>query len=308
MSESVPVVDSPLAHAELPTNEQALCQQFCADIAAHPANVGLKLALLAAVTRLWPHVGIDERARLRQRLVDSFAAITAPAESQVSLETLREWQSDLSICHGDTRELQPADLRGVLDFSKPAEVYRAIAERFETGAELGVMFRVVGTLAIRLRLGHRDQGCQLHHAILGTVAGEDLVKYTPPDLMADILAQLMHQVWWCRHHGGLEALPTSGSDAGISLESAVQIGDAVMARRAGRSASKQPEQLWDDAWTVMERMLNDETTGWPEALTMLIAIAWRTGHNVISPDDAGLLGMVFADPLCHGPTTSSVLA
>ena len=42
------------------------------------------------------------------------------------------------------------------------------------------------------------------------------------------------------------------------------------------------------------------------ALTQLVAIAWRTGHNLIAPDDAGLLGLVFTDPVCQGIPTSPV--
>lgn len=297
--DAVTASTSDASHAALPTNERQLCEQFCAEIVAHPAEVGLKLACLGALVRLWPHVGADERARLRGQMLDSFATMPDTSGSSLTTGTLRDWQRHLPTCHGGSGEFNAAVLKDLLEIPDPAAVYRSIADHLFQGRDLGMLYRVVGSLAIRLRLGHRDQHCRLHHAVLGAIAGEELVKHAPPALMATLLAQLTHQLWWCRHHAGLEAFPSGASDSGTGLVAAVAIGDPVQARRAARVASKRPEIFWDDAWTIMEGMLNDEATGWPEALTLLVAIAWRTGHNVISPDDAAILGLVFAEPPCH---------
>lgn len=294
----VPACGSAVAHAPLPVNERQLCEQFCAEIVANPVEVGCKLASLGALVRLWPHVGADERARLRSQLLDAFAAMQAPAGSALAPATMRDWQRDLPTCHGGSGELPAADLKDLIERPDPSSVYAAIADHLQQGRDLGMLFRVVGSLAIRLRLGHRDRQCRLHHAVLGAIAGEELVKHAPHDLLATLLAQLAHQLWWCRHHAGLEALPSGSSDSGAGLVAAVAIGDPVLARRAARAASKRPEIFWDDAWSIMEGMLNDEAAGWPEALIMLVAIAWRTGHNVISPDDAGIIGLAFAEPGC----------
>ena len=298
-SENPPASTSTVHGASLPGNEPQFCQQFCAVIIAQPAQIGFKLACLGALVRLWPHVGADERTRLRSRLLDSFAAIQAPADSQVSTDTLKEWQRNQPTCHGEILELQPADLRNILDLTNPAEVYAAISDRLLQGNDLSKLFRVVSTLAIRLRLNHRDHLGWLHHTVLGAIAGEELAKHIPAEHMATMLVQLVHELWWCRHHAGLELLTTQGTDPGFGLTSAVVSGDQILARRAARAASKQSEIFWNESWDIMEHLLNKETPGWPEALTMLVAIAWRTGNNVIAPDDAGLLGMVFAEPACR---------
>ncbi len=296
--ERVPASKSAMTHAILPTNERQLCEQFCAAIADDPSEIGYKLACLGALVRLWPHVGADERARLRGQLIDAFAAMQAPADSLLTAETLRDWQRNLPTCHGGSGDLLVAELKDLVERTDPAAVYAAIADRMQQGCDLGMLFRAVGSLAIRLRLGHRDRQCRLHHAVLGAIAGEELVKHAPPATMATILVQLTHHLWWCRHHAGLEALPSNGTDCGASLAAAVAIGDPALARRAARAASKRPEIFWDDSWTIMEGMLKEEAAGWPEALSMLVAIAWRTGHNVISPDDAGIIGLTFTEPPC----------
>lgn len=290
--------ESATAHAAVPSNESQLCAQFCAEIVANPAEIGCKLASLGALVRLWPHVGADERARLRGQLLDAFASMQAPADSALAPATLREWQRHLPTFHGDRPAFHAAVLKDLIEHTDPAEVYRAIADHLHHGCDLGMLFRVVGSLAIRLRLAHKDQHCHLHHAVLGAIAGEELVKHAPPELMATMLVQLTHQLWWCRHHAGLEALPSDASDSGTGLPAAVAIGNPVLARRAARAASKLPEVFWDQAWTIMEGMLADEAAGWPAALTMLVAIAWRTGHNVIAPDDAAIIGLTFAEPPC----------
>ena len=299
----VPPCHAPLNNTPLPINERQLCQQICPEIIARPANVGLKIASLSAFVRLWSHVSADERARLRSTLIDTLTAIEAPPASQLSAEQLREWQRSLPTMLGDVDSNKLADLRSIIDHTDPQLVYRALSERLMSGADLGMLFRVVSSLAIRVRLSRRDQQCRLHHVILGAIAGEELVKHAPPDQMATILAQLVHQIWWCRHHANLEPLPASGTDPGLRYAQAVTSGDALLACRAARAASKNPEQFWHDSWEIMESMLTTRRAGWPEALTTLVAMAWRTGHNMVAPDDAGLLGMVFCDPICQGAQT-----
>lgn len=311
MSSALPIEkiessSSTAAHAELPANESQLCQQMCVEIIANPAEIALKLANLGAVVRLWPHVGADERARLRNMLLQSFAAQKSPSESILKPETLRAWQSRLPTYHGVIEKLQTSALRELLNNPDPAAVYVGIVNHLHPGCNLNVLFRVVGSLAIRMRLSHRDRDCRLHHMVLGAIAAEELVRYASPGQMATILTQLVHQMWWALHHAGLEVRPSSNVEVGVGFIAGVASGDPVRARREARAASQNPENFWNDAWIILEGLLQDQAPGWPEALTTIVAIAWRTGPNVISPDDAALIGLVFADPVCTGQRMVSV--
>jgi hypothetical protein len=192
-------------------------------------------------------------------------------------------------------QFMPSDLRELIEGSDPGETYRNFAGRCQQGADLGILFRVLGTLTVRLRLGRSDPQRYLRHAILGAIAGEFLVRHAPPVAMSTLLVQLAHQVWWCRHHAGLEVLPAVATDPGLRFAVAVEGGDPLLAVRAARFASKQPDRFWQDAWSVMEARITADAPGWIEAFVMQEAIAWRTGHNVVSPDDAGLIGMALAE-------------
>jgi hypothetical protein len=293
-ADNAPSYVGPLSIEPLPADEIALCNQLCPAVIKHPADTGMQLACLAALVHLWPHVGSDERPRLRQCFLNGMAARTAPVDSRLTSEQLCAWQRDLPTSHSD---LSPnvASLKGMLVETSPKEAYKVLAEHLGISADIATLSWVLGALTVQLRLQFHDADQHLLHVLLGTVACEQLTMWAQPEHLTTLVSQLALQLWWCRHHAELAPVTVSADHARLSLAAAVATGNLTVAQRAARAASKNPAEFWEAIWALLEECLGHDDPCWLPALDMVGAITWRTGTDLTSPDDAAALGTEFAE-------------
>jgi len=283
-----------LAHT-LPSTQSELCAQLAPAVAALPADAGMQLAALDALASLWPHVASHERPQLRLRFLASLAAGQSDPGSTVSCSQLRAWQRDLPTVHGDS-VASVASLKGLLSEAQPELVYRGLAEHLGANMDLPRLSGVVGALSTQTLLYLRDPAACLVHSLLGSVACERLCAWTPPEHLATLLCQLVHQLWWQRNQAGLS--PVRGcldSAAPPQLLTAVRSGDITAAQRAARAASKDPAVFRMSVWTLLDEWTARDDSEWLHALALVSAFLARAGDGALSPDDAACLATVFAE-------------
>jgi hypothetical protein len=297
----------PLLYAPIPADERELCLQLCPVVIEHPNDVGMQLACLAALAALWPHVGSEERALLRSKFLDGLASQQAPAGAALSSAQLCAWQRDLPTAFNEN-QASVASLKSMLAETQPKNAYRVLAEHLGINADLASLSWVLGALSIQLRLQYHDLDRRILHVLLGTVACERLAAWAAPEHLLTVISQLAHQLWWCRHQANLPPVRTCLDPAPRPFAEAVASGDLTVAQRASRAAAKQPGEFWDAVWNLLGERISHNDSNWSQALSMAVAIAWRTSGDVISPDDAAALGTVFADLAYRDKTTPELAA
>lgn len=299
--------NGPLLIAPIPADGKALCKQLCPALIEHGQDIGFHIACLAALVSLWPHVGSDERPVLRLRFLAGLGVQRLPAISALKPAQLCAWQRDLPTALG-MNHASVASMKALLGEPSAKLAYRVIADHLGINADLATLSWVLGALTTQVRLQFHDPQRHLLHVLLGTVACERLATDVAPEHLATLLAQLAHQLWWCRHEAGLTPVRTCLDHAQRGLAEAVANGDLTAAQRAARASAKQPAGFWDAIWKLLDERLAAHDPQWYVAMELIAAIAWRTSTDIISPDDAAAVGTVLADLSYREKTTPELAA
>jgi len=282
-----------LLDAPIPEDAAALAAQLAPAVAASAATPGLKIALLAALCALWPHVATSERRVMRARFLAGCVARPAPAGSTVTIAQLCTWQRDVPTC---SSELPPsvASMKALLSATQPHLAYRVLADHLGCEMDLQTLHWVLGALSVEVLLHLRDPDGWLVHCLSGTVAGERLAMHTPPEHLATLVSQLGHHLWWCQARAALPPVRSCLDAPALPFLQAVRGGDITAAQRAARRDCGDPARFWGDVWILVDEAVTWDDVPWLRALVAATAIAWRTG-DAMSPDDAAALGTVLAD-------------
>ena len=298
-----------LLFAPIPLDERQLCQQLFPAIIDQPCAIGLQLACLSALVDLWPHVGSSERSVMRNRFLDGLVSQPAePPDAIVTSQQLCAWQRDLPTTIGDITP-SVSSLRAMLLEPQAKGANHVLAEHLGMRADIGTLSWALGALSVQLRLQFHDPQRRILHLLLGTVACERLAPHAEPEHLLTLVAQLAHQLWWCRHLAALPPVRTC-IDCALprSLADGVASGDLTVAQRAARAAAKQPGDFWHSVWQLLEERIAHGDGSWTQALHIAVATASRTSSDAVSPDDAAALGTVFADLAYREKTTPELAA
>jgi hypothetical protein len=284
----------PINQAAIPHDGRELCAQLLPAILDQPADIGLSLACLATVVELWPFVSSQERPLVRVRFMNGLLSRRADAGSQVAREQLRSWQRDLPT------EMCPATptmagLQRLLSEVSAEGAYRCLAEHLDPRFDLRTLAHVLGTLAVAVLRQFHDRDGDVLHVLLGATGLERLCGSVDPELIATALAQLGHQLWWCRQRAHLPPIRTCIDPSQPGLRAAITSGDVTLAQRAARALSNTPSAFWTEVWALLEESLARRDEEWPRALSVVGTILYRSGTAAISPDDAAALAAVVTD-------------
>jgi hypothetical protein len=297
-----------LLFAPIPMSERQLCQQLCPAIIQQPCDVGMQLACLSALAGLWPHVGSNERSVMRSRFLDGLVSQPQPPAFTISSQQLCAWQRDLPTTIGDITP-SVTSLRAMLLEQRAQSANRVLAEHLGMNTDLATLSWALGALTVQLRLQYHDPNRRILHVLLGTVACQCLAPLAEPEHLLTLVAQLAHQLWWCRHEAKLPPVRTCIDNAmPRTLAEGVACGDLTVAQRAARAAAKQPGEFWNRVWLLLEERIAHNDPNWTQALHIAVATAWRTSSDAVSPDDAAALGTVFADLVYREKTTPELAA
>ncbi len=280
--------------APIPSDEKDLCVQLAPLVIEHPEDTGMQLACLAGLCKLWPHVTSEERPLLRARFLAGLASRRMPPGSQLTSRQLVAWQRDLPTAYSNA-SASVSSLRAVLIATSARDAHVVMAEHLGISADLPTLAWVLGALTVQMRIQLHDRNRHLLHILMGSMACEQLAAWTPPELLATLLAQLAHQLWWCSNQAGLAPVRTCLDSVTRPLAEAVRSGDLTVAQRSARAACKQPAAFWETVWSLLDARIAANDPSWCEALELVLAIAARTGTDAVSPDDAAALGTLFAD-------------
>ncbi len=287
-----------LNQAPIPQNERELCAQLLPAIIERPTDIGISLACLAALARLWPHISSDERPLLRVRFLNGLASRRAEPEAEVSRQQLRDWQRNLPTSMSSS-EPSVGGLKQLLLSLAPDAAYRCLAEHLDPRFDLRTLCHVLGTLSVTVLRQFHDRDGLVLHVLLGANGLERICEHCEPDLVAMALAQLGLQLWWCRQRAHLPPIRTCIDPAQPELRSAVASGDVTLAQRAARSLSHEPARFWTCIWELLTESVSRRDEDWPRAVSTASAIACRTGTGSVSPDDAAALAAVMTDMAHH---------
>jgi hypothetical protein len=301
--DEAPAHVGPAAVAPIPADQAHLCAQLAPLCWQNPAQMGLQLASLEALAELWPHAAGEERPHLRARFVNGASARAALPGSVLTGSQLREWQRDLPTGHGDSPNVTA--LKAVVGESSAQDAYRALAEHLGSRMDIPTLSWVLGALAAQVLCNWRDTGGYALQSFVGTVALERLTRWTPPEHLAVVVAQLAHQLWWTRNRAGLPPIRACLDSPPRPLHDAVLSGDLTAAQRAARNAAKLADSWWEQVWRLLDEWVDQDDRRFMRAVSATAAVVRRTGPNAVSPDDAAALATVFADMAYQDRTTTA---
>lgn len=287
-----------LNQAPIPKDERELCAQLLPAIIDQPHHLGLSLAALASLVALWPHISTDERPLLRTRFLNGLRSRQGDGEAAVDRQQLREWQRTLPTVMGASTPTV-AGLTQLLSEPTPEGAYRCLAEHLDPSVDLRTLAHVLGTLAVAVLRQFHDRDGMVLHVLLGANSLESLSALIAPEDLVIALAQLGHQLWWCRQRAHLPPIRTCIDPTPAVFRPAVASGDVTLAQRAARSLSTQPAAFWSEVWELLAESVARRDEDWPRALAITSAIAARAAGSAISPDDAAALAAVVTDMAHH---------
>ncbi|MCS6970480.1 MAG: hypothetical protein RMM29_06530 [Planctomycetota bacterium] len=299
----------PLNQQSLPADQGALIAQLMPLLIAHPAAPAEQLAALWALSRLWSHTAVDERARLRTAFINSCLQWRCPPEAMLTTLQLRQWQKDMPTQFGSAAP-SLARLRAALNEPQAFAAYLRFVEHIGLQPDLETLCWVLGSLVIvQLLEWHDDEGT-LAHLVFATAALERWAPALPLDLTMTALTQLFHRLWWLRHHGNLRAIRRSTDPSLRPFAAAVASGDLTLAQRAARALiSQRPESYWAAWWPTVAAWLPEATRDVLRLLLLSTAVRWRCGHDPPSHDDAAALATLVSEfAWCRQAHRSSCIA
>ena len=279
--------------SNIPETKSELATWLLPAIIANPAHTGRQIGTFYALAEIWPHASKEERRGLAERWYASLCARRAPEESYLSSQTLCAWQAAQPTANHDDNP-KASIIQGMLEESTAQSAYYTLASYLGTNMDLPTLTRIIGALAVHVLLYRFDNKAYVLQGLAGILALHKMCDYARPDLLATLLSQLVHQIWWCRNSGTLRRLEP-GSSGSVSLKKAVEIGDMTAARRAARIQVTDPASFWLEINEILDATINNSHASWTRGLTAVRVLHQRAGgQGGIGPDDAAAIGATFA--------------
>ncbi len=261
----LPTASGPAYQAPLPGSGDALTAQIAPLLIDHPGDQGWAMAQTAGAARLWPHVASSERDEFRARLLDAlFANANYWKDHPATLtrEQLRIWNRQLPTMYlSEAHDI--SELARLPTAPGAKEAFLVVAAHL--GNDQAALTHILGTLAAQTAVIGDDSGMAAH-ALIGTAWFHDHLPAVPPEVIATLLAQVAHQIWWAARH------PRSKATSRIT------------AARGARESIHQPAS-W---WAAIGRH-----PAAPGHAALIAAVALRARTRSISPEDAAALAATF---------------
>lgn len=262
-------------------------------IIEHPQHTGRQIGTFFALAELWPHASKEERPRLARRWYASLCERRAPEDSFLPAGTLCQWQSQQpTLKHASNPKATV--IQGMLEEKHAQEAYYALASYLGANMDLPTLTRIISALTVHVLLYKFDTKAYVLQGLAGILALHRMCDYARPDLLATLLGQLVHQIWWCRNSGRINRLEPGSSDS-MTLTDAVKNGDMTAARRAARIQAMDPDSFWKEIDSLLDQTITNSHSSWTRGLTAVRVLHQRAGgHGCIGPDDAAAIGATFA--------------
>ena len=279
--------------------ETELLAQLAPQVIAFPGDTGLSIALLNGLAELWPFVASNERPLIRTLFYNGLIARAEavgsrdgiPREAVVTTAELKVWNRYMPTATGDESS---ATLSHLLSAPTAQEAYHQLADHLIGGMDLGVLARVLGSLAVEVADQRTDPTGIILHPLIGAVAAPRLAAVLPPAEYSALLAQLAHQLWWSANRAGLQR--RSGDEPSTdTLAGAILSGAAGAARRRTRIMHLDDANWWSQLTPIILDLSG------PEYKTLLptVAATWtlavRSDKRIMAPDDIAAVAAILAD-------------
>lgn len=286
--------------APIPTHESELIAQLAPHAVANPGDTGLTIALLAGLADLWPHVSSAERPLLRTRFYNGMIARAeavgtrdgVPREALVTTSELKVWNRYMPTATGDGGST--SELPRLLTAPTAQEAYHLLADHLIGGMDLGILARILGSLAVQIADQRADPAGILLHPLIGGVAAQRLAALTPPESYSALLSQLAHQLWWSANPAGLPRRATDEPSTD-NLAGAIRSGAAGSARRRTRIMQLDETGWWDMLTPVILELAGEDAEHLRRAITATWTLAVRSSNRIIAPDDVAAIAAILAD-------------
>ncbi|MFW5829377.1 MAG: hypothetical protein ACOCXA_03860 [Planctomycetota bacterium] len=276
-----------------PNGLDELCNQLITLVVDHPQHIGLQLQRLWCLCQLWPHGSREERQQLRTAFIVSIRAERAPEGSYLTRATLRSWQRSIPTWMS-SEKLSTVDLESLTDYTNPQQAHFALASFLGSESELPTLAQILHTLGNRLLLHHFDDQGVLIDNVVGCSLFAGIAEHCPAPMMAIIISQLAHNLWWCANDGSLKRL-ASGSHDNMPLEDAIRSGDMIAASRAARQHVNQQQDPWPLFLRSLESFILSNERAWDDAVAFTTATWLRTGRDSkLNPDQAAALATTYS--------------
>jgi len=276
-----------------PATTEALCHQLITVVVDHPQRIGRQLQRLWALCELWPHAARDERLHLRSAFLRSLRQTNAPEASYLTRATLRSWQRSIPTWIS-ADQLTTSELEDMVARPTAQKAHFALSSYLGSGNDLATLANILNTLCARLLLQHFDNQAVLIENYVGTALFPCLAKAAPPTMMAIVVSQLAHHLWWCANDASLFRL-SPGSPTDIPLAKAIRTGDMTASSRAARKLVMQKKPIWPILIECFEFLIDTGTLRWSEALGCTAATLERHGTAIsLGPDPAAALATAYA--------------
>jgi hypothetical protein len=290
--DEAPEPDQPLSGGPADTVNN-LADWLLPSIIEHPQHTGRQIGTFSALAELWPHASNEERPQLAQRWYASLCQRRAPDDSYLPSETLCKWQS-LQPTLNHASNPKATVIQSMLEEESAQDAYYVLASYLGTNMDLPTLTRIISALTVHVLLYKFDNKAFVLQGLAGILALHRMCDYARPDLLATLLGQLVHQIWWCRNSGRINRLEP-GSSESMTLTDAVAAGDMTAARRAARIQAMDPDGFWNEINTLLDTTISNSHASWTRGLTAVRVLHQRAGgHGCIGPDDAAAIGATFA--------------
>ncbi|TVR40130.1 MAG: hypothetical protein EA402_14035 [Planctomycetota bacterium] len=285
---------APHLSSPLPDSVEELCAQLAPTIIDQPQEIATQLCSLQQLCSLWPHANREERTQLRLNWLGTSCIRQAPTDSYLTRATLRKWQRDLPTV-GENGQACAAVLCDMLQSTSAKDAYNCLSLYLGSQADLPTLAWTLGVLSEQILLHHFDPRGHSIRALVGTIACEQLVSHTRPEVLVTLISQLAHYIWWTAQMNRQRSLAPSRHRSDICFLQAVSEGDIYAAQKAARLSLADRPRFWSEVSHGLHLVLDAGHHSWTYAMAAVVAVRYRGGERgVLSPDDAATIGAALA--------------
>ena len=277
----------------IPESKSDLANWLLPEIIQNPEQTGRQIGTFYALAEIWPHASREERQALASKWYASLCERRAPEDSFLSSPQLCAWQAAQPTAQQEDHP-KASVIQGMLEAPNAQQAHYTLASFLGTNMDLPTLTKIISALTVHVLLYKFDNKAYVLQGLAGILALHRMCDYARPDLLATILSQLVHQIWWCRNSLNIRRLEP-GESEDLSLREAVENGDMTAARRAARIEAMDPPGFWTEINSILSNTIQNSHSSWTRGLTAVRVLHQRAGgHGCIGPDDAAAIGATFA--------------
>lgn len=278
---------------QAPSDIGTLCHQLAPLLVDHPQQIGRQLMRLWALCELWPHANRAERVNLRAAWVRSTRSQKAPEESFLTRHTLRSWQRSIPTWVA-VDQLSTADLEDFIDKPDPKKAHFCLASYLGLSTDLPTLGQILFTLCRRQLLHRFDDQGRLIDLLAGIATFRRIHDHTPLTMMAVIVSQLAHNLWWYANDPSIHPIKP-GSEQRLELEAAIRLGDMTASAKAARICCLQQQAYWPTYGRALQDLILTGRPTWLHAVGCTDAMLMHHGHGEpANPDFAATIAATLA--------------